>query len=129
MNIGFDSKTYFVTGAAHGFRQGIAQVFATLGASVYASDVREDELAATQAGSAGQLSVATVDVADLAAVRDWIESGAQETSRVGVIVNKAGGVLGQVGQLIKDVSPEDWPTIFRVNLDSVYHTTRAAVTI
>lgn len=127
MNIGFDGKTVFVTGAAHGFGRGIAQAFAALGASVYASDVREDELAATQAESAGKLSVATVDVADPAAVRDWIESSARETGRVDVIVNNAGGVLGQVGHPIEDVSPEDWQAIFRVNLDSVYHTTRAAV--
>ena len=126
MKVSFEGQTVFVTGAAHGFGRGIAQAFAKLGANVYASDVLEDELEDTRAGF-DTLRTDRVDVTDLEAVSAWIERGVEETGRVDVVVNNAGGVLGQVGRPLEEVSPQEWRAIFAVNLDGVYHTSRAAV--
>ena len=48
MHIEFAGKTAIVTGAAHGFGRAIAIGFAQRGASVWACDVIESELAETK---------------------------------------------------------------------------------
>ena len=126
MQVSFEGQTIFVTGAAHGFGRGIAQAFARLGARVYASDVLSGELSATRSGF-DTLHTDLVDVSDPKEVMAWIEGGAYETGRVDVVVNNAGGVLGQTGRPLEEVPPEDWRAVFEVNLDGVYHTSRAAV--
>lgn len=125
MNVDFEGQTVFVTGAAHGFGRGIAQAFARLGATVYAGDVLADELEVTREGHS-RLRTDLVDVTDPEAVAGWLERGHADTGRVDVVVNNAGGVLGQVGRPLEEVPPEDWRAIFAVNLDGVYHTSRAA---
>jgi len=42
-----------------------------------------------------------------------------------VLVNNAGGVLGQVGRPIEDISLHDWQAIFDVNLTGAFLTARA----
>ena len=126
MKVSFEGQTVFITGAAHGFGRGIAQAFAKLGANVYASDVLEDELETTRTGF-GTLHTEVVDVTKPEEVSAWVERGVQETGRVDVVVNNAGGVLGQVGRPLEEVSPQEWRAIFAVNLDGVYHTSHAAV--
>ena len=126
MKVSFEGQTVFVTGAAHGFGRGIARAFAKLGANVYASDVLEEELETTRTGF-DTLHTRVVDVTDPEAVAAWIECGVRETGRVDVVVNNAGGVLGQVGRALEEVSPQEWRAVFAVNLDGVYHTSRAAV--
>jgi 3-oxoacyl-[acyl-carrier protein] reductase len=128
VHLRFDGKTALVTGAAHGFGRAIALGLAGLGATVFASDVVAGELAETKrlAGDAGHpLEVATVDVADRTAVDGWVGQALQATGRLDILVNDAGGVLGQVGRPLEEVSDEDWRHIFAVNLDGAFHTSRA----
>ena len=42
-----------------------------------------------------------------------------------MLVNNAGGVLGQVGQPLEDVSPEEWQAIFDVNTTGAFYTAQA----
>ncbi|MDZ7801922.1 MAG: SDR family NAD(P)-dependent oxidoreductase [Trueperaceae bacterium] len=129
MNIRFDGRTALVTGAAHGIGRAIALAFARLGAHVFASDVNEGELAETQrqAREAGTpLEVARVDVTDRNAVTSWVDDAAARHGRLDVLVNDAGGVLGQVGRPVEEVSSEDWRAIFAANLDGAFHTSAAA---
>lgn len=127
MNVRFDGQTVIVTGAAHGFGRAISLAFAERGASVWACDVNQDGLAVTgqQALERGvPLDVRVVDVADRESVRAFVgEAGAGE--RVDVLVNNAGGVLGQVGRPLEEISVEDWHAIFRVNLDGAFYFSQA----
>jgi 3-oxoacyl-[acyl-carrier protein] reductase len=45
--------------------------------------------------------------------------------RVDVLVNCAGGVVGQVGRPLEDVSDEDWRAVVDANLTSTFVCTRA----
>lgn len=128
MHLRFDGRTALVTGAAHGFGRAIALGLAELGAAVFASDVLEAELQETarlgrEAGA--DVRVATVDVSDPAAVERWVAAAREATGRIDVLVNDAGGVLGQVGRPLEEVPVEDWRRIVAVNLDGAFHTSRA----
>jgi 3-oxoacyl-[acyl-carrier protein] reductase len=123
VNLDFTSRTAIVTGAAHGFGRAIALAFAERGAAVWACDVIEDELAETRglcqaAGNA--CTVRTVDVRDRDAVRRFVADASVAAGCVHVLVNNAGGVLGQVGRSLEDVTPAEWQAIFDVNVTGTF---------
>jgi 3-oxoacyl-[acyl-carrier protein] reductase len=129
MTFSFEDRTVLVTGAAHGFGRAIALAFARLGAHVHAVDVQAEGLAETGAtGEAEGLSLSAreLDVADRAGVEAWVAAAADRDGRIDVVVNNAGGVLGQVGRPLEEVSSEDWRAIFAVNLDGAFHVAAAA---
>lgn len=129
MNVRFDERTVLVTGAAHGLGRAIALAFARLGARVHASDVRADELQETEqlgAETDGSVTAQVVDVTDRAAVDAWVAAAEAESGRLDVLVNDAGGVLGQRGRPVEEVPSEAWRAIQAVNLDGAFHTTAAA---
>jgi 3-oxoacyl-[acyl-carrier protein] reductase len=92
-----------VTGTAHGIGAAIAEALSGDGASVLGID-KED-----------------ADVTDPAAVEDFFA----EAGNVDILVNCAGGVVGQVGHPIERVSPADWFAVLNANLTSAFLCTRA----
>jgi 3-oxoacyl-[acyl-carrier protein] reductase len=125
MNIDFSGRTVLVTGAAHGFGRAIAGAFATRGADVFACDVVLEELEQTAAilGDRGRGMI--VDVTDRSAVQAWVDAAASQTGRIDVLVNNAGGVLGQVGRPLEEVSVLDWQGIVAVNQTAAFWTAQA----
>ena len=123
MNISFEGKTAIVTGAAHGFGRAIALAFSQRGAQVWGCDVLADELHETQKlcqQAGGRCHIATVDVTQPAQVQAFVASIVQATGRVDILVNNAGGVLGQAGQPIEQVTPQQWHSIFEVNVTAAF---------
>ncbi|MBW8724843.1 MAG: glucose 1-dehydrogenase [Inquilinus limosus] len=116
----FTGRTVIVTGAAHGFGRAIAAAFAGRGARVWACDVLAEDLAETGRliGPAG--AVRAVDVTDRAAVQALVAEAEAATGAVDVLVNNAGGVLGQVGRPIEEIGPDAWQAIFDVNLSGAF---------
>ncbi len=128
MNQDFSGRAAIVTGAAHGFGRAIALAFATRGASVWACDVLEDEVMETGQlcrAAGGDCTVRVVDVRDKPAVERLATEAAQATGSVHVLVNNAGGVLGQVGQPLEQVLPAQWQAIFDVNVTGAFHFAQA----
>ena len=128
MQLRFDGKTVLVTGAAHGFGRAIALSFARLGANVFGGDILEEALQETErlGREVGNLSTGNLDVTNRDAVGAFIARAVNATGRLDVLVNNAGGVLGQTGRPIEEVSEGDWHAIFSVNLDGAFWTSQAA---
>ncbi len=121
MKIAFEDKTVVVTGAAHGFGRAIALAFADLGAKVWVCDLQESvkETAALCGGEARAF-----DLKDSSAIQAFAHEVLNE-GPVDILVNNAGGVLGQVGQAIEKVSPEQWQSIFDVNVSGAFYLSQA----
>jgi 3-oxoacyl-[acyl-carrier protein] reductase len=127
MHIEFGGKTVIVTGAAHGFGRAISLAFAERGARVWACDVVEEELAETRrlcTVGGNTCEVRCVDVTDRDAVNALVAEATAD-GPVSVLVNDAGGVLGQVGRPLEEVTPEQWAAIFAVNVTGAFYCCQA----
>jgi 3-oxoacyl-[acyl-carrier protein] reductase len=111
----FAGQAVLVTGAAIGLGRAIATQFARAGAAVWACDIDAAGLEETAAIAGRSLAVRAVDVTDAAAVRLWVREAAEAAGQIDVLVNDAGGVCGQQGRPLEEVTPEDWQAIFAVN--------------
>ena len=121
MNRDFTNRTAIVTGAAHGFGRAISLAFAARGATVWACDLIEDELAETQRLCKGACTVRSVDVRDKSAVDRFVATA----GFVHILVNNAGGVLGQVGKPLEAVTPAEWQAIYDVNVTAAFYLSQA----
>jgi 3-oxoacyl-[acyl-carrier protein] reductase len=122
-----------VTGAAHGIGRAISVELAREGASVWACDVLERELAETRRAvgerAEGPCRGEVVDVTDAARVTAFVREVTDTEGRVDILVNAAGGVAGQVMRPVETVPDEDWRRLFAINLDGAFHFTRAVVPV
>ena len=98
-------KVALVTGTTQGIGRGIAEALTREGATVHGID--KD----------------TVDVTDSAAVNAFVAS----IGGADVLVNSAGGVRGQVGKPIEDVTDEQWRDVVESNLTGAFVCVRAVV--
>jgi 3-oxoacyl-[acyl-carrier protein] reductase len=122
-------RTVVVTGAAHGLGREMVRRFAGAGDRVHAWDVRLDEVRASARLAGSGARARRVDVTDPDAVDEAVRSAEDEAASgaVDVLVNCAGGVLGQVGRPVDEVSPEAFDAVVRVNLTAAFLTARAVV--
>ena len=124
-----EDKTAVVTGAASGNGRAIAELFAEHGAAVVVADVREEpreggepthELLEARGGDAVFVECDVTSYDDCVAAVE----AAEEFGGVDVMVNNAGIVGPQVPLVELDM--DDYRRLMRVNLDGVFHGSKAA---
>jgi 3-oxoacyl-[acyl-carrier protein] reductase len=124
----FEGRTALVTGAAHGIGRAICVELARGGASVWAADMLEDDLSTTVAESeraGGRCRARRLDVTDETGVRAVVDEITAAEGKLDILVNVAGGVLGQIHKPIEEVTDDEWGAIVAVNLSGVFHCCRA----
>ena len=124
MHIGFDNRTALVTGAAQGIGQAIALGLAASGARVHVADM--DEAGVKRFAAANGMTAHVLDVSDRTAAHKAVEKIAGAGGRLDILVNAAGGVRGQVGRPVEEVSEADWRVIFNANVDGAFWLAQAA---
>ena len=105
MTGGLAGRTAVVTGTAHGIGAGIADALRGDGVKVHGVDKDTADLSAPAAVAEFFAGVGPVDI----------------------LVNCAGGVAGQVGRPLEEVTDEDWRAVVDANLTTAFLCTRAVV--
>jgi 2-keto-3-deoxy-L-fuconate dehydrogenase len=108
-------KTALITGAGQGIGRAAADLFAAEGATVWATDINEDLLAAVTG-----CRTARLDVCDAKA----IDQALGEAGPLDILFNCAGYVAAGT---VLDCTDSDWDFSFRLNVDAMYRVTKAAL--
>lgn len=116
MRLTLEGKLFAVTGAAQGIGAAIVDTLAEAGAQVAAIDIDAQGLTrfdgrsavTTHAADLGSREKTHALFATLAAARGPIHG----------LVTSAGGVRGQVGRPLEEITPDDWHAIFAANVDA-----------
>ena len=118
LNTIFSDRVVLVTGAAQGIGAAIGKSFVDAGAIVHLADLDREgvDKTAVDIGATGH----SLDLSDRSATAELIKAIATQNGRLDILVHAAGGVRGQTGKPIEDVSIDDWRKIFEANVDSAF---------
>ena len=128
-------KVALITGGAAGIGKATAELFAKEGAKVVICDVDEERGQALAAELGGECSFYEVNVADRQAVQQWINDVVEKYGRIDVLINNAGvlrdALLVKVkeGQLVSEMSEENFDLVISVNLKGVFNCSQAVAPV
>ncbi len=118
-------KTALVTGASGGIGGAIARALHARGAAVVLSGTREEALAALAAELGERAHVAAADLSDAASV-DGLTARAEAAASAPLDILVANAGVTRDGLLLR-MKDADWDTVLRVNLESYFRLSRAAL--
>ena len=124
MQLRFDARAVIVTGAAQGIGRAIATAFRDAGARVHVADL--DAAGVRQAAEALGATAHALDLSERASAHRLVADVAAAEGRLDILALAAGGVRGQVGRAIEEVSESDWRVLFQANVDGAFWLAQAA---
>jgi NAD(P)-dependent dehydrogenase (short-subunit alcohol dehydrogenase family) len=66
-----------------------------------------------------------LDLSDRDQTRRTVDAIVKRQGRVDILVNAAGGVRGQSGRPIEEITQDDWRAVFQANIDGAFWLTQA----
>ena len=121
----FTGKTVVITGAASGIGAETARLFASEGATVFASDIDDESGKSLESEAQGDIRYRHCDVCSPEDIRQLMDGAAQETGGIDVLFNNAGA--GGAREPIDEIGPEAWDRTMDLLLRSVAMGIRYAV--
>lgn len=122
-----ESKVAIITGATRGIGKGIAEVFAKEGATIaftYAGSVDKAKALEDELSKITTIKGYQSDASDYDAAQQLVDAVIAEFGKVDILINNAGITRDN---LLLRMSKDDWDTIIKVNLDSVFNLTKAVI--
>ena len=122
-----EGKVALITGAATGIGKRIAEVFAEQGAKIAFSHIGPDDLAKQVEADLNKITTAKEyhsNAADFDEAQKLIDDVIADFGQIDILVNNAGITRDN---LLLRMSKEEWDIIMKVNLDSVFNLTKAAI--
>lgn len=116
------NRRVLVTGVVGGIGAAIARRLSEAGYTVTISDLPGPALE-DRAEELG-LPALTCDLGNPEATAAMLAQLAREYGAPEIVVSAAGGVCGQTGRPLDEVSDTDWQAIFAANVDSAFHLAR-----
>jgi 3-oxoacyl-[acyl-carrier protein] reductase len=120
-------KVALVTGAASGFGEGIAKLFAQQGARLVISDLNEAGLARVAGETGAGTRWVTGDVSRGPDVQKMVDEAVRQFGTLDVVVNNAGTT--HRNQPLLDVDEAAFDRCYAVNVKSIYWMAQAAVPV
>ncbi len=119
-------KVAIVTGAGHGIGREIALSLARNGADVVITDVTDEIFEVSKQIEALKSKALPIkcDVSDFGQARGVEEQVLEKFEKTDILVNNA-GIYPQKQFL--DMTVEDWSKVLHINLDGVFHCTKAVI--
>lgn len=122
MTLSLAGQTVAITGAARGIGLAIARSFLEVGADLLALDLDPAALAELQKEAPDRVRIHTVNVADLAALRQAVDD-----EQIDHVVCAAAIGSGKTGFPFWNLDPSDWARVLDVTLMGVVNTVHACV--
>lgn len=122
-----EGKVALITGGTRGIGKGIVETFATQGAKVaftYAGSAERAKEIENTLSSITKVRAYQSDASDFEASQKLVDQVIGEFGQIDILVNNAGITRDN---LMLRMSKEDWDTIIKVNLDSVFNLTKAVI--
>ena len=122
-----EGKVALITGGTRGIGKGIVEVFAAQGAKVaftYAGSVEKAQALEKSLSSVTQIKGYQSDASDHEAAQKLVDDVMAEFGKIDILINNEGITRDN---LMLRMSKEDWDTIIKVNLDSVFNLTKAVI--
>ena len=121
----FSGKTVIVTGAASGIGAETTRLFASEGATVFASDIDDAAGQALADETDGDVRYVHCDVSEPEQIRALMDAAAEATGGIDMVFNNAGA--GGAREGIDEIDAEGWDTTMNLLLRSVAMGIRYAV--
>ena len=123
-----DGKVSIITGAGTGIGASAAGMFAEAGSSLVLAGRRRaplDEVAASAREHGVEVEVRPTDLEDGDAAAELGRWSVERFGRVDILVNNAGH--SSRVRSIRFVGPEEWDSVFKVNVEGVYRLTQSVL--
>jgi 3-oxoacyl-[acyl-carrier protein] reductase len=124
MDIRLDGRVVLLSGAAQGIGRAMAKAFHEAGARLHLTDLDPVGLAA--AGDMLSVPVHVCDLSDRAAAHRLVAEVIATEGRLDILALAAGGVRGQVGRPLEQITERDWRVLFEANVESALWLAQAA---